>query len=414
MKTLLALLAISACLAFTGSNTRADAAVDPQAAAREAFKEYTRVTGETARTREEGSAAYKAAIEAARTDEEKAAALDVLMKMYREVGETDKAALALFLDDFDRSDWNAFKTDEDATLLETGLGQSAQRALETDPRAAVKAWEMLLAKLPRCNSANYVRGTWLPIALPSTGDFEHAIRRLGELLKEVPDDNKPDIMMAIGDTRALTGDYEGAQKEYAEALKLTPETASNKTFAGRCKPYLEMRSKLIGKTAPEIDTKDWLGADARKLSEHKGQVVLLDFWATWCGPCIASMPGLDDLYKERKEEGLLVLGVTRKYDHGYLAASMQELREGKRGGRSEKGLDAEGFAKHLKAFRENTQVSYPFAVATADDMKTYGITGIPTMFVLDRQGVITFVAVGGMREHLLRLAVDRQLKDKQD
>ncbi len=281
MKTLTRILVLALCLAALTWPARAEGDSDARAAARDAFKKYQGVTDETAKIREEGSAAYKSAKEAAKTEAEKKAALDALMKMYREVGEKEKAALAVFLDAFDKSDWNAFSATDEAALLETGLGQSAQRALEKDPKAAVKAWEMLLAKLPKCSSANYVRGTWLPIALPSTGDLDGAIERLGEIFKEVPEDNRADVRMAIGDVYALKGEYEAAQKEYAEALKLTPEVANNKTFAGRAKPYLEMRIKLIGKEAPEIDTKTWLGADAKKLSELKGQVILLDYWATW-------------------------------------------------------------------------------------------------------------------------------------
>ena len=122
------------------------------------------------------------------------------------------------------------------------------------------------------------------------------------------------------------------------------------------------------------------------------------------------MPRLDELHAERAKEGLMVLGVTRYYDHGYLPVNMQELREGKRGGKAEQKLDQEGFMHHLKQFRENTGVRYPFAVATANDMKNYGITGIPTVFVLDKEGRVTYAAVGGMKEHLLNIAIDRLLK----
>lgn len=281
MKTLTRLFVFALCMAALAIPARADGEPDAASTAREAWKKYSGVTDKTAKMREEGSAKYKDAKDAAKTEEEKKAALDDLMKMYREVGELEKVALKEFLDVFDKADPNAFSLSDEAALLETGLGQSAQRALETNPKAAVKAWEMLLSKLPKCQSANYVRSTWLPIALPSTGDLDGAIKRLGEIYNEVPEDNRAEVRMAIGDTRALGGDYEGAQREYAEALKLTPEVASNNTFAGRARPYLEMRIKLIGKEAPEIDTKTWLGADAKKLSELKGQVVLLDYWATW-------------------------------------------------------------------------------------------------------------------------------------
>ena len=73
-------------------------------------------------------------------------------------------------------------------------------------------------------------------------------------------------------------------------------------------------------------------------------------------------------------------------------------------------MDEAAFLKHLADFRENTKVRYPFAVGTAADMKNYGITGIPTVFVLDKEGRVTYAAVGGMKEHLLNIAIDRLLK----
>ncbi|MBP9890886.1 MAG: hypothetical protein KBG84_03190 [Planctomycetes bacterium] len=122
------------------------------------------------------------------------------------------------------------------------------------------------------------------------------------------------------------------------------------------------------------------------------------------------MPRMDELHAERAKEGLMVLGVTRYYDHGYLPVDMQELRDGKRGGKSAQKMDEAAFLKHLADFRENTKVRYPFAVGTAADMKNYGITGIPTVFVLDKEGRVTYAAVGGMKEHLLNIAIDRLLK----
>src|SRR5689334_8803736 len=105
MKTTTRLLLLASCLAALLCPVRAEGSDDAQSAAREAFKKYTRVTDETAKRREEGSAKYKAATEAAKTDEEKKAALDELMKMYHTVGDMEKAALDVFLDAFDKSDW---------------------------------------------------------------------------------------------------------------------------------------------------------------------------------------------------------------------------------------------------------------------------------------------------------------------
>lgn len=77
------------------------------------------------------------------------------------------------------------------------------------------------------------------------------------------------------------------------------------------------REQATGSTRPsrgprppdfELDTLD---GDSFRLSDHLGtSVVLLDFWATYCDPCLAAMPHLDELYREHKERGLLVVGVS--------------------------------------------------------------------------------------------------------
>lgn len=121
------------------------------------------------------------------------------------------------------------------------------------------------------------------------------------------------------------------------------------------------------------------------------------------------MPGLDALYAERAEKGLVVVGLTQVYKNGYLPVNMQELKDGKRGGTAAKEMDEAAYMQHLKDFRERTGVRYPFAVGSKDDFKAYGVTGIPSMFVLDKQGRVAFVAVGGAKEHLLKLAIDRLL-----
>ncbi|MBI2923317.1 MAG: hypothetical protein HYY18_19850 [Planctomycetes bacterium] len=218
----------------------------------------------------------------AKTPEEKAAA----QKAWREAYGKNEATLAplqkTFRESFDKADWGAFDPKADAELLEEGLTSVAQEAVESDPKRALEAWELLLAKLPECSSARWVRSTWMPIGLLSAGDLEHAEKRLAALCDSGPDESKPDLKMAIGDARAMKGDYAGAQAAYAEGLKLIPEGADPmKDARGRAKGYLELRAKLIGQPAPEIDSKTWFGADAKPLSALKGRVVLLEFWATW-------------------------------------------------------------------------------------------------------------------------------------
>lgn len=67
-------------------------------------------------------------------------------------------------------------------------------------------------------------------------------------------------------------------------------------------------SKLTGKSAPDFVLKDTEGKEA-KLSDFKGKVVLVDFWATWCGPRVQAMPHIQALYEEFKEKNVIILGI---------------------------------------------------------------------------------------------------------
>src|SRR5262249_41467442 len=65
--------------------------------------------------------------------------------------------------------------------------------------------------------------------------------------------------------------------------------------------------KLLGKPAPEVTGVFGLNGETKKLSDLKGKVVLLDYWAVWCGPCIATFPHLRDWTKEYGKEGLEIV-----------------------------------------------------------------------------------------------------------
>lgn len=118
------------------------------------------------------------------------------------------------------------------------------------------------------------------------------------------------------------------------------------------------RKTPIDFTLPDLD-----GNDVR-LSSLKGNVVLVDFWATWCPPCKVEIPHLITLYETYKEKGLIVLGV---------------------------GLDDE---QKLKDFAEEHHITYPILIGTKDLAQKYRITGIPTTYLIDKKGKIGFKQIG--------------------
>ena len=132
----------------------------------------------------------------------------------------------------------------------------------------------------------------------------------------------------------------------------------------------EMMKERINK--PEIDfTLKGLDGKSVTLSDLKGKVVVLDFWATWCGPCKASFPALQRIYEKYKENPNVVI----------LALDTWERMAG-----------AEREEEVKKFIADN---KYTFPVLYDDGfVERYGVEGIPTKFVIDKKGMIQFKSVG--------------------
>lgn len=149
---------------------------------------------------------------------------------------------------------------------------------------------------------------------------------------------------------------------------------------------------LIGKPAPEITGEFGLNGKAVKLSDLKGKVVLVDFWAVWCGPCVATFPHLREWNKEFGQKGLEILGVTSYYErYGF------DKNAGKLISAKEK-LTKDQENDMLKDFLSHHKLEHRIITLDKETRtKVYGdykVRGIPTAVVIDRKGDVRLVKVG--------------------
>jgi cytochrome c biogenesis protein CcmG/thiol:disulfide interchange protein DsbE len=124
--------------------------------------------------------------------------------------------------------------------------------------------------------------------------------------------------------------------------------------------------QLRAEPAPDWKLQD-LDGKTVKLSDYKGKVVILDFWATWCPPCRAEIPHFIELQKQYGAQGLVIIGMS---------------------------LD-EGGAKVVSDFAKAKEINYPVVIGTQDIATAYGgIEAIPTTFIIDAKGNIVNKYIG--------------------
>jgi len=126
-----------------------------------------------------------------------------------------------------------------------------------------------------------------------------------------------------------------------------------------------IRKQLVGKPAPELEVTDIQG-NTVSLADLKGKTVLLDFWASWCPPCVADAPALDKLYRKYGGKGLMILGI-----------SVSEQRE------------------VVEKFLKKHPDSFPVVLTTENEMpRPYQVGLFPTYMVIAPDGTLTTALEG--------------------
>lgn len=129
----------------------------------------------------------------------------------------------------------------------------------------------------------------------------------------------------------------------------------------------EVKPELhVDKPAPDFTLK-LLDGGTFTLSEHKGKVVVIDFWATWCGPCVAALPHMRALSETFAEEDVVFIGVSR---------------------------DRKGQDKQVKNVLEQNAIPYPNGIDVDNIGGAYGVRAIPNVLLIDRAGIVRSRHIG--------------------
>ena len=123
----------------------------------------------------------------------------------------------------------------------------------------------------------------------------------------------------------------------------------------------------VGKIAPDFDLPD-LEDHRVRLSDFRGKVVFLNFWATWCKPCREEMPSMEVLYKNYQREGLVILAVS---------------------------IDRVTTKKDIPPFIKSLNLTFPVLVDSwGQTDKKYKLMGVPETYIIDQQGILREKVIG--------------------
>ncbi len=191
-------------------------------------------------------------------------------------------------------------------------------------------------------------------------------------------------------------DIAGAKEILKKAIELTTDPRGKKSLKSEL-----AQIEFLGKKAPSINAETWVNSKALSLDKLKGKVVIIDFWAPWCSPCRAVIPGLIEEYGKHKDDGLVVIGFTKLY--GSYRDDVQNAGK----------VDRDKEIELIKSFAARFKIDYPIAISdNGQDFDSYMITGIPTMIFIDRQGNVDHIKIGSGNHNSVREKIETLLGNK--
>ena len=253
-----------------------------------------------------------------------------------EADDRDQAYAALFNKAIEH-DW--FAETEDA----------AKRYLKDEPDGPVKALAQIISVMARAQA----------------GQFDEALARYKELMLGLGSSDQEEFAASFTETFAASaGTAEVARRIYETLGERFPDSAEIRDKATRELARLDR----VGKPAPSLEVLDVAGKSMR-LGSLRGKYVLVDFWATWCAPCIAELPRQQEAYRKYHDAGLEIVGV-----------SLDETRSA-----------VVDFVK----VRKLPWIQFHNGTAGADLVEAFGVSSIPANYLIDPEGTVVRLDLRG-------------------
>ena len=203
---------------------------------------------------------------------------------------------------------------------------------------------------------------------------DQLVAAVDAFVKAAPKDKRaPRLMMTIA--KRHTKDTGEQIKVYNRVAKLFPDDRSAKYAKGKARQIEELGKSFA------LEFNDAISGESVSMRRLRGKIVVVDFWATWCRPCVKEMPHMKELYAQYKDKGVEFIGVSLDVPE------------------DEDGL------KKLKEYCEENEIAWPQYYQgnkwESEYSTSWGINGIPTMFIIDSDGKLHSTRVRGKLDELI-------------
>jgi thiol-disulfide isomerase/thioredoxin len=310
------------------------------------------------------------------------------------------------------------KNQDDAKALNAYFGaqfRAIGSLLEKDPAAAEKAlqdFEATLAKLEptaddakahvtRAKGSIKAYSSFIALQKVTQAELEQALQANADdadALSKWTQKASQDIgRLARAEPDAAEQKLAAAKEFVTKLTEAAKDESTKKTLAGLSRTWTALErsiesgkklAALIGKDAAPLTVETWVNGAPLTSGDLDGKVVLLDFWAIWCGPCIATFPHLREWQEKYGDKGLVIIGLTRYYDYEW-------NDDDERAAKAEGDITPEAEQEMLKKFAAHHNLKHRFGIQKDNALSEYyGVTGIPHVVVIDQQGKVRMMRVG--------------------